>query len=121
MNILIPFQLKQLPGWYFVSNYGDVYSFKNPKRPVKLKTYLNHDGYEVVTINDTTCGGTSRKKVKVHRLVADAFVTRLYVDTNEVDHPDNFRHHNWPGNLEWVTHEENTRRRVSRKAQKNES
>lgn len=42
----------------------------------------------------------------VHRLVAEAFIGPAPMGT-EINHIDRVRSHNYPENLEWVTHQEN--------------
>ena len=67
-----------------------------------IKTYINHNGYEVAVIQD----GKKGKHFQVHRLVAEAFI-----DNNEdkpfVNHIDGVKTNNLISNLEWVTKSEN--------------
>lgn len=91
---------------YLISNYGRVYSTIFNK--LMTITY-NEKGYTKVTLQKDS--KYSSKTLKVHRLVAWEFCSG-YDDThNEIDHLNAIRHDNYYKNLEWVTHEENLRRR----------
>ena len=54
--------------------------------------------------------GEKRRRVMIHRLVAEAFLDRL-PGQKEVNHKDLDRHNNKVDNLEWVTHSENIQHR----------
>lgn len=85
--------------YYEVSNLGNVKSLYGKHRI--LKFYKNPKGYLVVTLSNQG----ARKTVKVHRLVAMAFIP------NPENHPE--VHHriaktdNRPEALSWVSHREN--------------
>ncbi|MEY8365755.1 HNH endonuclease [Anaerovoracaceae bacterium 41-7] len=70
-----------------------------------LKTRINRDGYEEVTL------GKSEKRnpsVRVHRIIAKLFVDNPDKEHKiEVNHKDFNRLNNDYTNLEWVTHKEN--------------
>lgn len=100
---------------YEVSNFGRVRSLDRIQRRSNgfvecdfrirgkvLKPYLtgSRDGYYTVTIRD--------KNMKIHRLVAEAFLPRA-IDQSEVNHIDGNKHNNKATNLEWITGLENTR------------
>ena len=70
-----------------------------------LKTRINEDGYEEVTL-----GNMKKRKsgVRVHRIVAMMFVHNDDPENKrEVNHKDFDRSNNDYKNLEWVTHREN--------------
>lgn len=98
--------------YYQVSNFGKVCS--------KDRTTLHKDGKKVsyngtmlTACNDThgylfvtlSINGKSRK-VKVHRLVAIAFIPNPR-NKPEIDHVNAIRHDNRVSNLRWVTRHEN--------------
>lgn len=91
--------IKGYEGHYQVSNLGFVVSekynnIKNNRK--KLKKSLTHDGYETVTLYKNN----KRKTLRVHRLVAEAF---LFNPKNlpQVNHKDENKTNNNVHNLEW--------------------
>lgn len=80
---------------YLVSNMGRVFSLIKDKmlRNVELK-----DGYHVVSLYD----GKNKKSVKVHRIVAIAFVPNPN-NLPQVNHKDEDKSNNKVDNLEWCT------------------
>lgn len=109
--------IKGYENLYQVSNMGRVRSVdkisKNRwgnyfKKGVVQKERLNRDGYVVVAIYNEQ---SIRKDVRVHRLVAQAFLP------NENNYPvvmhlDNNKKNNIVTNLKWGTYSENTRQAV---------
>lgn len=89
---------------YVVLENGDVISFKNPLRPIKLKaTILDRGkGYAYVSISEN---GRPRK-FYVHQIVALAFIPNPS-GHKEVNHIDCNTLNNHASNLEWVSHSEN--------------
>lgn len=70
-----------------------------------LKTRINKDGYEEVTLGDLS---HRNSKIKVHRIVAQFFVPNDDPEHKiEVNHKDFNRLNNDYTNLEWLTHQEN--------------
>lgn len=96
-------------GFYYVSDQGEVMSFRGtgryPKKltvPKKLNPYLNSKrGYLYITLRLPY-----RKNWAVHRLVAEHFLS-MSPDKSVVHHIDFNRLNNTTDNLMWVTQEEN--------------
>jgi hypothetical protein len=93
--------IKEIKGYngYFVSNDGVVIS-KRFNRP--LKQYQNKDGYMMCALQKD---GKS-KQVRVHRLVADAFIPNPD-KLPQVNHKDGNKTNNYIDNLEWVDNSRN--------------
>lgn len=89
-------------GGYFISETGEVVSFKR-RNPRTLKTAESNCGYEIVTL--VTDNGT-RKTFYVHRLVASAFIGEI-PQGMVVNHKDGNKFNNCVANLEIVTYSEN--------------
>jgi hypothetical protein len=87
-------------GDYFVSDSGDVKSFK-AKRPRVLKKRISRDGYVwyVLQINGEP------KTSRANRLVAEAFIPNPE-NKNTVNHKDGNKLSNCVSNLEWATRSE---------------
>lgn len=84
-------------GWYYVSTYGNVLSLKQ-KRPAILRPQNTGKGYYYVDLEG--------KQYKIHRLVANAFLTNP--DKKPVvHHRDGDKHNNRLDNLEYATYKEN--------------
>lgn len=85
---------------YIISEFGDVYSLKSHK-------YLNQekgkDGYYYVQL----CEGGKRKRVAVHRLVAESYIDNP-LGFPVVNHKDENRENNEADNLEWCTEKYNS-------------
>lgn len=91
-------------GLYKVSNRGSVTSA--PRKGTKgglLKPTKDKDGYLCVGLNKRNKG----KTVKVHRLVAAAFIPNPD-DLPEVNHKDEDKSNNNVENLEWCYHDYNS-------------
>ena len=88
-------------GRYAVNRAGEVKTLETNK---KLKPSFNKAGYLVVSLYD---GQThKRRTVRVHRLVAEAFITNPD-GKEDVNHIDGNKANNTVGNLEWATRSEN--------------
>ena len=86
---------------YEISDIGRV---KNVKTGRILKPSINTGGYYYVNL----CNG-GKVKHKIHRLVAEAFITN-FEDKPVVDHHDGNKTNNHISNLGWATIKENTLR-----------
>lgn len=82
---------------YYVDDLGNVYSKKSGDL-VKLKPQKNTYGYLMVSIY--------QKKVKVHRLVAETFISNPD-NKPHIDHINTIRTDNRISNLQWCTPKEN--------------
>lgn len=85
---------------YYVSDDGYVRRVGSDRDKSTYETngYLSLDLYQY----------GKRQKVRVHRLVAEAFVPNPD-NKPEVNHKDGNKHNNCASNLEWVTSKENCR------------
>lgn len=92
-------QVKGYNNRYEVSNLGNVRSKYNG-----LLKQKENDGYLEVSLRDNG----KNKKVRVHRLVAEAFIPNPD-ELKTVNHKDENKKNNKRNNLEWVTSENNTR------------
>lgn len=90
-------------GLYQVSNLGRVKSLGNDKsRREKILKLGNCHGYLQVNL----CKNGKRKKLCVHRLVAQTFLQNPQ-NLPEVNHKDEDKTNNSVENLEWVSSKEN--------------
>ena len=87
---------------YSVSNFGNVMNNKTNK-PLKL---CNKSGYYDVSLTNITLNHKIKKTMKVHRLVACAFIENPE-NKPEVNHKDKNKLNNNIMNLEWNTRLEN--------------
>ena len=88
---------------YGITSCGRVYSFKTKRF---LKSIKNNRGYLQVQL---TNGTQHKKTVKIHRLVALAYMPNPN-NYDTVDHIDENKEHNYINNLRWMTREENKNR-----------
>lgn len=86
---------------YYISDTGNVYLYKRGFLE-ELKGFINF-GYHIVALSNNY----GRKNVRVHRLVAEAFVDNPY-NKPCVNHIDGDKLNNHYTNLEWSTISENT-------------
>ena len=90
--------------YYQISNLGNVRSlnYKNTGLTKILKQSNHKDGYKIISIYFNKI----RKTVRIHRLVANAFIENIY-NKSEVNHINGIKDDNRVENLEWCTHSEN--------------
>lgn len=91
--------IEKYEGKYKVSSYGNVKNVRNNKI---LKFNKSPFYYQVALSVDG-----ARKCIKIHRLVASAFIKNEH-NKPEVNHIDGNRYNNRVENLEWVTAKENS-------------
>lgn len=91
--------IKGFDAIYFVSNYGRII---NRKTGLELKQGKNNCGYRYVIL----CNNGLRKKMYVHRLVANAFVENIN-GYDEINHIDENKENNNYLNLCWCNHIQN--------------
>ena len=86
---------------YQVSSLGRIKSFKNDKEHI-LKPADNGNGYLFVIL----CKDGKLKNIKIHRLVANAFIPNPY-KLPVINHKDKNRQNNNVNNLEFCTQQYN--------------
>jgi hypothetical protein len=89
---------------YFVSEYGDVFSWRSGPNPRRLRLHAHPAGYVAAAI--ISCTG-ERSWLTVHRLVAAAFIGPPPSARSLVRHLDGNRRNNHRGNLAYGTHADN--------------
>lgn len=95
---------KQIEGGYEeyqVSNFGQIKSLKSKNEKI-LHLDKDRHGY----MNVRLCKNGTRKRFKVHRLVAMAFIENPN-RFPEINHKDGNKENNFVENLEWVTRSQN--------------
>lgn len=87
--------ITEFEGFYEVSNTGKV---RNIKRNKELVSCKNNHGYLQVLL----CKNGKRKCVRVHKLVALAFIDNPH-NYDCINHKDENKTNNYVDNLEWCT------------------
>ena len=100
---------KTLPGFegYTITRQGQVIS----KKGIVLKLFLQH-GYERLTLWKVIDGEKKGFNLRVHRLVAEAFVPNPE-GKPFVNHIDGNKRNNHADNLEWVSNRENINHHIA--------
>lgn len=102
LNKIIFKEINNYPG-YLISNNGLIYSTYTNKF-LKIYPHQKINGYLKVGLFKNN----KRYTLKVHRLVAEAFIPNTY-NLETVNHKDKNRFNNNFKNLEWMTRRENLR------------
>lgn len=100
--------LEDIRCWYYICTCGKVVS-ANKKIKI-MKTQINRYGYEHLSL---TTIHNKKKDLKVHRLVALAFIPNIN-NKPEVNHIDEIKNNNYVKNLNWMTRSENVNYGTSR-------
>lgn len=93
--------IKGFKGLYEVSNTGKIKSFQRGKTKI-LRQNISQRGYHHVILSKNKVN----KDLRVHRLVASAFIPNP-LNKPEVNHIDGNKDNNNVDNLEWATCKEN--------------
>ena len=96
---------------YYISNYGRAFTTRATRRWGKSFRILRHrdhpTGYKYIGIYiDTPSGEVERKWLRVHRVVAEAFIGPIKRNM-VVDHIDENKGNNRADNLQILTHSQN--------------
>ena len=111
MDLLLGEEIKLVAGYkgrYSVTSYGRIYSHINSGlggwqgNRFRVLSKNSHGYYAMYLCVDGT-----KKSLKVHRLVAEAFIPNPHNKT-DVNHIDKDKTNNSVSNLEWVTKRENS-------------
>lgn len=106
--------VKGYEGFYQVSNRGRVKSFvkwRGSSEPRILSAPLNSDGYPLLHL----CRNGNKKSIKVHQLVAMAFLGYTQNgNTVVVDHINHDKTDNNVKNLQVISHRENSCKRLKK-------
>ena len=107
-------EIKGYEGKYIVSNYGEVISLPRLKQNNSKKQYVepkelsknvsSTNGYVYVLL----CNKGKCKNVRLHKLVAEAFIPNPY-NLPQINHKDGNKQNNKVDNLKWCTCQENIR------------
>lgn len=102
--MLLKINEPRVKDYYFINEYGDVYSYFKENEPIKLKYRSDKDGYYDTSLQ---LKDDRRMAFRVHRLVALTFIPNPnnYPVTN---HMDTNKNNNHISNLEWTTISANT-------------
>lgn len=89
---------------YMISNLGRIKSFVKYKEGKILKPFICRNGYEGIKL----VNNGRRHGYRIHRLVAQYFITNEDSNKTEVNHKDGNKLNNLVDNLEWCTRSYNT-------------
>lgn len=94
---------------YQISTFGRIKSSKNRHKKI-LAPFVDKDGYLQIALSKNG----NVKKFKIHRLVAQAFISNPNAKP-QINHIDGNKMNNHVGNLEWCTDRENNRHAIKMK------
>ena len=95
--------VKGYEGYYQISNYGRLKSFKVDSGGRIMKLTNQYGGYFSVVLQGK---GVPNRSVRIHKLVAEVFLPNPN-NLTEINHKDGNKQNNNVANLEWVTRREN--------------
>lgn len=96
-------------GYYQISNFGRIKSFKIDKKKGRVLKMTNKNGwYFTIPLQGI---GVPTKTKRIHRLVAKHFIPNPE-NLPEVNHKDSNKQNNHVENLEWVTRGQNMRHAI---------
>lgn len=98
--------IKGYEGLYAITSCGKVWSYRNEK--FLVPSY--NRGYQKVCL----CKNGDQKTFPIHKLVAEAYIPNPN-NYETIDHIDGNKDHNYVGNLQWMTSEDNVRKAKSLK------
>ena len=108
MNTEMLNQLLQLTVWQPIKGYNNYEvsicgQVRNSKTKRVLKPGIDDKGYYIVCL----CKNNNKKTYRIHKLVANAFLPKIDVTKNCIDHKNNNKLDNTISNLRWVTSQQN--------------
>ena len=89
--------IEQFAG-YEVSDAGNIRRYLKSGKTRLLKPWKNDQGYQYVSLYSNR----KQHNIRIHRLVAIAFVAGQHASTDVVDHIDGDRENNAANNLRWT-------------------
>ena len=99
--------IKDYEGLYAITSCGRIWSYRRKKFLAPRK---NKYGY----LQAVLCKDGIHKTVRIHRLVAEAYIPNPN-NLPQVDHIDGNKEHNWINNLQWMTNKDNTTKAKGKK------
>lgn len=101
---------------YQISSNGNIKSLKklSSSKEFIMRTYIDRNGYECISLTSKNI----KKKYKIHRLVAIAFIPNPENKT-QVNHKDGIKTNNIYTNLEWSTPYDNIQHAIKNKLRNN--
>lgn len=103
-------EIQGFEGLYAVSNRGIVMNIMSGK---VLKNRIDSFGYAIVYLSKGD--GTKPKQIRIHRLVAQAFIPNT-LNLPQVDHIDENKKNNDVSNLRWVTASQNNKHSIHQRS-----
>lgn len=103
--------IKGFEGVYQISSLGNLKSFKEDKNGRILSNKNSKGDYLSVVLEKRSEHKTHKRYVRIHRLVAEAFMSNPENKT-QINHIDGNKQNNNVKNLEWVTPSENIKHAI---------